>query len=51
MSKVRIKTDEVKERVTLYLNPVLYKGLQVKADQLDRSVSNLVNLIIKNYLK
>lgn len=51
MSNVRIKTDEEKARVTLYLNPALYKGLQKKAQEQDRSVSNLVNLIIKNYLK
>ena len=51
MSNVRIKTDEAKERVTLYLNPASYKGLQKKAQEQDRSVSNLVNLIIKNYLK
>lgn len=51
MSNIRIKTEEEKERITLYLNPILYKGLQRKAQEEDRSVSNLVNLIIKNYLK
>ena len=51
MNNIRIRTNDKKVRVGLYLNEDLYKSLQKEAQKQERSVSNLINLIAKNYLK
>ena len=49
MSNIRIRTEQKKVRVGLYLNYTIYQSLQKEAEKQERSVSNLINLIAKNY--